>query len=93
VTHARSAPRLALTKAEAAASLSISVDSFERHVLEHLRVVYVGARRLIPVAELERWVREQAIPVLPPVTVTVEQPKSPANGRVRASRGPVGGAS
>ncbi len=53
-------PRVALRKAEAAASLSMSVDSFERYVLPEIRVVRRGALVLVPVAELERWIVENA---------------------------------
>jgi excisionase family DNA binding protein len=56
--------RLALTRAEAAAAIGVSVDSFERWVQPQLRLVRVGRRRLIPVAELERWLRENASRVL-----------------------------
>lgn len=52
--------RMALTKAEAAEALGISVDHLERHVLPDLRVVRSGRLRLVPVAELERWVAENA---------------------------------
>jgi excisionase family DNA binding protein len=51
----RPSRRLALSKAEAAQALGISVDFLEDHVLPELRVVRVGRRRLIPLAELERW--------------------------------------
>jgi hypothetical protein len=47
--------RLALTKAEAAESLGLSVDSFDRYVAPELRIVRRGRCRLIAVAELERW--------------------------------------
>jgi excisionase family DNA binding protein len=47
--------RLALSKAEAAKSLGVSVDFFEDHVMPDLRIVRAGRRRLIPVRELERW--------------------------------------
>ena len=53
-------PRLSLTKAEAAVSLGVSVDFLEEHVLEHLRVVRLGRRVLIPVAELERFLSRHA---------------------------------
>ena len=53
--------------------------------MDHLRIVYVGARRLIPVTELERFLREQSVTV----SGTVEGREVPANGRARASRGPV----
>jgi excisionase family DNA binding protein len=58
--RARQVPRLALSKAEAAASLGISVDHFERHVQPELRIVYRGRRRLIPVRELEKWLEQEA---------------------------------
>ena len=50
-------PRLALTKAEAAEALGVSVDFFEDHIMCELRIVRRGRRRLIPVAELVRWLR------------------------------------
>jgi hypothetical protein len=56
----RPAPRLALSRAEAAASLGMSVDSFERYVQPDLRLVRRGRLRLIPVAELERWLNSNA---------------------------------
>jgi excisionase family DNA binding protein len=52
--------RLALTKAEAAESLGVSVDFLEQHVMPELRVVRRGRRRLIPLRELERWLDESA---------------------------------
>ncbi len=52
--------RLALSKSEAAETLGISVDFLEGHVMPELRIVRRGRRRLIPVAELERWLAEQA---------------------------------
>lgn len=57
---ASSVPRLALSKAEAAEALGVSVDFFEQHVMPELRVVRRGRRRLIPVRELERWLGENA---------------------------------
>ena len=53
-------PRLALTRDEAAASLGMSLDSFERHVQPTLRMVRAGRMRLIPVAELNRWLDAHA---------------------------------
>jgi len=60
--HAREehVPRLALTKAEAAASLGVSVDFFEGHVQHELRVIRRGRLVLVPVRELERWVDRNA---------------------------------
>ena len=58
-------PRLALTKAEAAEALGVSVDFFEDHIMCELRVVRRGRRRLIPIAELERWLERSADLALP----------------------------
>jgi excisionase family DNA binding protein len=52
--------RLALSKCEAADALGVSVDFLEEHVMHELRVVRRGRRRLIPVAELERWLEANA---------------------------------
>ena len=61
----RKAARLVLSIEEAADALSISRDSFERHVIGDLRLVRVGRRLLVPVAELERWIeREMAMPLV-----------------------------
>jgi excisionase family DNA binding protein len=58
-------PRLALTKAEAADALGVSVDFLEQHVMPELRVVRRGRRRLIVLAELERWLQRsgEAVPL------------------------------
>ena len=60
-----STARLALTKAEAAFALGVSVDFFERHVMHELRIVRRGRRRLIPMAELQRWLDSTAATTLP----------------------------
>lgn len=52
--------RLTLTRREAALALGVSLDFLEDHVLRELRVVRRGRLRLIPVAELERWVHANA---------------------------------
>lgn len=59
-------PRLALSKAEAAAALGVSVDFFEEHVMHELRIVRRGHRRLIPVDELRRWLDRSAARTLAP---------------------------
>lgn len=56
--------RLALTRAEAAAALGMSVDSFERHVQSELRIVRRGKLRLVPLGEIERWLEENAARVM-----------------------------
>lgn len=51
---------VAVTKAQAATALSMSVDSLERYVLPDVRIVRRGRLVLIPVAELERWANDNA---------------------------------
>jgi excisionase family DNA binding protein len=60
----RPVPRITLTRAEAANSLGMSVDHFERHVQPELRVVRSGRLVLVPVAELEKWSERNAELVL-----------------------------
>jgi hypothetical protein len=57
-------PRVTLTREEAAASLGMSIDSFERHVQRDVRVIRRGRMVLVPVGELERWAAEAAEKVL-----------------------------
>jgi hypothetical protein len=52
--------RLAVTRAEAAAALGMSLDSFERHVQAEVRLIRRGRMRLVPVSELRRWLTENA---------------------------------
>jgi hypothetical protein len=52
--------RRLLTRKEAAASLGMSVDTFEQRVQPFVRVVFVGRLVLIPPLELDRWVSENA---------------------------------
>jgi excisionase family DNA binding protein len=59
-TPAATGRRLALSKAEAAEALGVSVDFLERHVMPELPVVRRGRRRLIPVAVLEQWLDHNA---------------------------------
>ena len=54
------AHRLAITRAEAAWALGVSINSFERHVQPELRIVRRGKLRLIPMREIERWLEENA---------------------------------
>jgi hypothetical protein len=58
-------PRIALTREEAAEALGMgSVDSFERYVQPHVRMIRCGRMRLVPVKELERWAEDSAERVL-----------------------------
>jgi hypothetical protein len=52
--------RLALSPDEAAGALAVSRDFFDEHVLPELRVVRRGRKVLVAVAELERWLAENA---------------------------------
>jgi len=52
--------RLALSPDDAAASLGVSRDFLDEHILPELRVVRRGRRRLIPLRELERWLDQNA---------------------------------
>ena len=52
--------RLALTRTEAANSLGMSVDSFERYVQPEIRLIRRGTLRLVPVAELDAWLQKNA---------------------------------
>jgi excisionase family DNA binding protein len=51
-------PRLLLTRIEAANTLSMSLNHFIRYVQPHLALVRTGRSRLVPVSELERWVKQ-----------------------------------
>jgi hypothetical protein len=53
-------PRLALSREEAAAALGMGLTMFSERVQPDLRVVRVGSKVLIPTAELQRWVGENA---------------------------------
>jgi hypothetical protein len=55
-----SIPRVALTPAEAAASLGVGPDFFDANIAPELRLIRRGRKRLVPVAELKRWAAENA---------------------------------
>jgi hypothetical protein len=57
----REVPRLAFNQQEAAESLGVSVDHFERHVKPDLEYVPVGARRLYAVRELQSFLERHAL--------------------------------
>jgi hypothetical protein len=56
----KAVPRIAMSKQEAAAALGVSIDFFDEHIVPDLRMARVGRRRLVPIAELERWLDEHA---------------------------------
>jgi excisionase family DNA binding protein len=45
---------------EAAAALGVSRDFFNRHIAHELAMIRRGRRRLVPVRELNRWLRASA---------------------------------
>jgi predicted DNA-binding transcriptional regulator AlpA len=52
--------RIALRVEEAAASLGMSRDSFDRYVLPDVRVIRRGRLILVPISELHRWCERAA---------------------------------
>ena len=84
--------RLALSVEEACAALGVSWDFWQEHVAAELRIVRRGRRKLIAVAELERWLDEAGERVLPVATGSGHPcgHESPANRAVRARRAPAG---
>lgn len=58
-------PRLALTVNESCEALGVGHDFFSEHVAPELRIVRRGKRKMIAVAELERWLDANAERVLP----------------------------
>lgn len=52
--------RLALNVAEACGALGVSHDFWAEHIAPDVRIVRRGRRKLIAVAELERWLAESA---------------------------------
>lgn len=56
----RHVPRIALRIEEAAVSLGVSGDYFALKIAPDLRIVRDGRMKLVPVAELARWVDENA---------------------------------
>lgn len=53
-------PRVALTPAEAAASLGVGETYFNEYVRAELRLIRRGRKVLVPTVELERWAAENA---------------------------------
>jgi hypothetical protein len=53
-------PRLALTPSEAAASIGVGEDFFTEHVRPELQLIRRGRKVLVPVTELERWIKVNA---------------------------------
>jgi hypothetical protein len=51
-------PRLALNVKDACAAIGVSWDVWREHIEPEVRIVRIGARKLVPVRELERWLAE-----------------------------------
>jgi hypothetical protein len=51
-------PAIALRRAEAAASLGISIETFDQHVRPNIAAVQVGGVAVYPVAELQRFLKD-----------------------------------
>lgn len=60
VHHDVPVPALALRRAEAAAALGVSVETFDEHVRPHLRPNRIGSVTTYSVRELMRWLDEHA---------------------------------
>lgn len=87
-----SVERLALSVQEACEALGCGWDFFSEHVAPDLRIVRRGRRKLIAVAELERWLEANSERALPDTGIgTRSAPKTAANRGVRASCAPVDG--
>jgi hypothetical protein len=56
----RSVPTLALGIAEACAALGVSHAYWQEHVAGEVKIVRRGRRKLVAVAELERWLDANA---------------------------------
>lgn len=52
--------RLALTPDQAAEALGVSRDFLDEHVIQELRIVRRGRRRIIPIASLIAWLENNA---------------------------------
>jgi hypothetical protein len=60
-TDEESSPKpLALRIADAAHALGMSIESFERYVESEVKILRLGTMKLVAVAELERFLDEQA---------------------------------
>ncbi len=57
-------PRLALNVKEACAAIGVSWDVWKAQVEPDVRLVRLGTRKLVPIAELERWLAEHAETIL-----------------------------
>jgi len=64
MSSARTVPRLALTREEAAQSLGVGLTTFKTRIAPELKVVREGTVRLYAVSELKRWLETRGERVL-----------------------------
>lgn len=50
-------PPLCVTRQEAAAKMGISLRHFELEVQPHIKLLTLGRRKLVPMVELEKFIR------------------------------------
>jgi excisionase family DNA binding protein len=55
-------PCLAMTVQQACDALSISYEMWRREVEPDVKIVRIGSRKLVPRAEVERWLERHAEP-------------------------------
>jgi hypothetical protein len=60
-----SVPALALRRAEAAAALGVSLETFDAHIRPHIGAVQVGTVVTYPVVELQRFLTENSVAEAP----------------------------
>jgi hypothetical protein len=53
-------PALALRRAQAAAAVGVSLETFDAHVRPHVSLVRVGTVEVYPVDELRLWLEKNA---------------------------------
>jgi hypothetical protein len=58
--HSNTIPRLALSVGEACESLGCGWDFWSAHIAPEVRIVRVGAKKMVPVVEIERWLADHA---------------------------------
>lgn len=56
----QSVPRLALTRAEAAKALGVSLPHFRRHIQPELEVIRSGRKVLVTIDALAKWAERSA---------------------------------
>jgi hypothetical protein len=60
----RATPVLALDISEACTALGISWDTWSEHVAPQVKIVRLGRRKLVAIAELQRWLDQRGERIL-----------------------------